>query len=329
MAMQGIDTILTALANASGALERTARPGIKEFKEAAGSAKLAAELLKAGETFLNNGIYVICDEPAGKYVDPAEHKIEMPEIAPEPELPQLPDLQLADFLAGNDEDRKVAYESALEDLEGRVFDARPDVTSWDDAPWWTAFDADAAMAWQKLQFAIHHREIPAFEVPTDEEFSTWLAGFAAPVIPARGPMTPEEIEAYRALDYDAQEQAEEDLLFELRTFLIANGRQEEWPALRELFNERVRQEEDGYVWLTNVLRAGGKDFTWPFLCVDCQVPVSAFPEGEEAICFRCKHKRDQKEKEEKAAAKEAKKAEKASKASAKTAKNPLITEEAI
>ena len=38
MAMQGIDTILAALANASGALERTARPGIKEFKEAAAAA---------------------------------------------------------------------------------------------------------------------------------------------------------------------------------------------------------------------------------------------------------------------------------------------------
>ena len=328
MAMQGIDTILTALANASGALERTARPGIKEFKEAAGAAKLAAELLKAGETFLNNGIYVICDEPAGKYVDPVEHKIEMPEVVAEEAAPQLPPLpaELAEFDTWAEDDAATTFSKRTEALADKV-DPNKELESALD-PWDALWEADHKNAFVKLLVA-EARETPSIEIPTDEERDTWLAGFAAPEAPARAPMTPEEIEAYRALDYDAQEQAEEDLLFELRTFLITNGRQEEWPALRKLFNDRVRQEEDGYIWLTNVLRAGGNDFTWPFHCADCEVPVSAFPEGEEPLCFRCKHKRDQKEKEEKAAAKEAKKKEKEVKATAKAAKNPLITEEAI
>ena len=184
MAMQGIDTILQHLANASGALERSARPGIKEVKEAAGSAKIAADLLKASETFLQNGIYVICDEPASAYVDPAAHKIEMPEVthieldetAPV-ELPPMPDLFIDGFKDETPEDQKVAFESALEDLDGAGLEKLPDVNEWEDAPWWAAFDLDPIAAWLKLMFAIHHREAFSFEVPTDEEFATWRAGF--------------------------------------------------------------------------------------------------------------------------------------------------------
>jgi hypothetical protein len=287
MAMQGIDTILQHLANASGALERTARPGIKEVKEAAGSAKIAADLLKASETFLSNGIYVICDEPAGAYVDPAEHRIEMLELTGvEPDLPAellplpdllgdfaqlhetaqaaafedhlqtlwgktehgtedddpasewsnpwraaftesrldafarltfaldhrlpittafptdeematwragfaappapMPDLLLDGFMAANDVERKVAFESALEDLDGRGLEVNPDDSSdWPDAPWWAVYDLNPARAWNLLQFAIHHREPFAFAVPTDEEFAAWQAQFApVPELPA-------------------------------------------------------------------------------------------------------------------------------------------------
>lgn len=185
MAMQGIDTILQHLANASGALERSARPGIKEVKEAAGSAKIAADLLKASETFLQNGIYVICDEPASAYIDPAAHKIEMPEVdhieldesAPV-ELPPMPDLFTDGFKDESPEDQKVAFESALEDLDGAGLEKLPDVNDWEDAPWWAAFDADPIAAWHKLMFSVYHREPFSFEVPSDEEFATWRAGFA-------------------------------------------------------------------------------------------------------------------------------------------------------
>lgn len=176
MAMQGIDTILQHLANASTALERTARPGIKEVKEAAGSAKIAADLLKASETFLANGIYVICDEPASAYVDPAFHTIEMPVVVDE--LPPMPDLFDTDFTGFNAEGQTAAFESALEDLEKKGFEVLPDVTDWDCSPWWTAFDSDRLTAWQKLMFSIHYREPFLFEVPTDDEFATWRAGFA-------------------------------------------------------------------------------------------------------------------------------------------------------
>jgi len=232
MAMMGIDTILQHLANASGALERTSRPGIKEVKEAAGSAKIAADLLKASEVFLSNGIYVICDEPACAYVDPAAHKIEMPEVthieldepAPAPELSPLPALFAEDFLEETPEGQKVAFESALEDLEEKVFEANPDISSWDDALWWAAFDADPLAAWKKLMFSIHHREAANFDVPTDEEFAAWRAGFA-PDAPEEVPQEEAAPEAVpeAAADPKAGLKAFQDLLEELEERGVESG----------------------------------------------------------------------------------------------------------
>jgi len=174
MAMMGIDTILQHLANASGALERTSRPGIKEVKEAAGSAKIAADLLKASEVFLSNGIYVICDEPACAYVDPAAHKIEMPEVAHieldvPAELPQLPE-ELALFPTWDEAEQ-------LEEFDRRLNALADLVPEHIYPPWEQAWDADALDAFTRL-LAAEAREPKSFTVPTDEERDAWLAKFA-------------------------------------------------------------------------------------------------------------------------------------------------------
>ena len=184
MAMNGIDSALVHLSTASCALE-SSRPGLTEVKAARVAATSAVDLLKATETYLSHGIYVVCEEPKGAYVDPADHKIKMPEVlhielddtAPV-ELPLMPDLFADGFKDGTPEDQMVAFESALEDLEQKGFEALPDVTSWEDAPWWMAFDLDPIVAWLKLMFSVYHREPFSFEVPTDEEFATWRACFA-------------------------------------------------------------------------------------------------------------------------------------------------------
>ena len=152
----------------------------------------------------------------------------MPEVAHiELDLPTepMPDLFLAGFLEASPDERKVAFESALEDLDGRGLEVNPDDSSdWPDAPWWEAFDADASAAWQKLQFAIHHREPFAFTVPTDEEFSTWCAKFA----PAAQEGTIQE-EAAPEADPKAGLREFQDLLDRLEEAGVESGlRRKDW-----------------------------------------------------------------------------------------------------
>ena len=216
MSMQGIDTILQHLANASGALERSSRPGIKEVKEAAGSAKIAADLLKASEVFLSNGIYVICDEPAGAYVDPASHKIEMPEIREElvAELLPLPDL-LGDFCQLHPELQLDHFDALTEKLWASVEHGPEDddpASEW-STPWWDAFNLDRPTAYVRLVYALQHRQPASTAYPTDEEMATWRAQFAQPL-----PPLPEELGLFAT--WDEADQLEE---FDRRLEDLAEG----------------------------------------------------------------------------------------------------------
>ena len=185
MSMQGIDTILQHLANASGALERSSRPGIKEVKEAAGSAKIAADLLKASEVFLSNGIYVICDEPAGAYVDPAAHRIEMPEVREElvaeetpAALPPLPDL-LGDFDQLHPEAQADRFSGELAAL-GEQDPEGSNNEEWDGA-WIEAFNESRLDTYARLSFALDHRQPLSMAFPSDDEMRSWREQFAQPM----------------------------------------------------------------------------------------------------------------------------------------------------
>jgi len=177
----GLNTALYHLSSACCSLE-SSRPGLAEVKAAKKAAKTAHELLDAAETFMANGVYVVCDEPRGAYVDPAQHKIEMPEItnieldepAPAPELPQLPEELLA-FDTWDDEDAQTTYHSRTDDLADKVF---PDPSIEPDfAPWEAAWEAGPKDAFTRLLVA-EARETPSFDLPTDEERDAWLAKHA-------------------------------------------------------------------------------------------------------------------------------------------------------
>lgn len=188
----GLNTALYHLSSACCSLE-SSRPGLAEVKAAKKAAKTAHDLLDAAETFMANGVYVVCDEPRGAYVDPAQHKIEMPEItnieldepAPAPELPQLPEELLA-FDTWDDEDAQTTYHSRTDDLAEKVF---PDPSIEPDfAPWEAAWEAGPKDAFTRLLVA-EARETPSFDLPTDEERDAWLAKHAP--APAPDGTTPE------------------------------------------------------------------------------------------------------------------------------------------
>lgn len=191
MTMNGISFALVQLSTACCSLE-SSRPGIAEVKAARVAATSAVDLLKATETYLSNGIYTVCDEPKGAYVDPAEHKIEMPEVKPEPapepvaELLPLPDL-LGDFSQLHPEAQAEAFDGRLQDLwEGD--DASPAFEEDWDAPWQAAFTESRLDTYARLTYALEHRAPVRVVFPTDEEMATWRAGYAQPL-----PQLPEEL----------------------------------------------------------------------------------------------------------------------------------------
>jgi hypothetical protein len=278
MSMQGIDTILTALANASGALERTARPGIKEFKEAAASAKLAADLLKAGETFLSNGIYVICDEPAGPLVDPAAHKIEMPEVthieldepAPAPELLPLP-AELAEFDTWEEDDAASTYSERTEALAD-VVDPEKKLDSALD-PWDALWDVDHKDAFTKLLVA-EAREVKTIDIPTDEERDAWLAQFAS----APEEVAPEVDEEAQALANDA---LFEQKLAELEEAGVKESKlkRKHWKAAQQLWMD-ARQADPAKALDKLLLALTRPHVTWD-IPTDDQASQQLNPTGTE------------------------------------------------
>ena len=200
-AMNGISFALVQLSTACCSLE-SSRPGIAEVKAARVAASSAVDLLKDTEVYLSNGIYVVCDEPKGPYVDPANHKIEMPEASPEPvseeihieldivaELPPLPDL-LGDFATIQEEAQAARFEDGLQQLWGTAPQGDTDEMlpgAWAD-PWRAAFSEARLDTFGRLAYALGYRLLASLAFPTDEEMATWRAGFAQPL-----PQLPEEL----------------------------------------------------------------------------------------------------------------------------------------
>jgi hypothetical protein len=124
-----------------------------------------------------------------------------------------------------------------------------------------------------------------------------LTVLAAP----RSPMTEEEIQAYESLNYEDRCKAQEDLLFETRTFLRASGRAEEWGRIKGIWDDVVYCT-DGFVWFSNEFRRGG-EFLWPYQCKDCggnvldpkdKKTTTILIDGE-PVCQSCKWKRKSKQ----------------------------------
>jgi hypothetical protein len=238
-----LDSALVKLYASISALEHHA-PTTADVETAKDSAKAAGKILVAAFVLMSCGVYTVAAAPSDKFEDPNEYKIEIPEVREEivaepAALLPMPDLFLAGFLDATPDEQKVAFESALEDLEQKGFEAMPDVTSWDDAPWWSAYDLGPARAWNLLQFAIHHREPFAFTLPTDEEFSTWCAQF----VPVETPedVTPEHLVNWAGWEADEQLRQFEALLQLLEDAGVEEGRR------RKDWKKAVRPWQDLFV----------------------------------------------------------------------------------
>ena len=198
MSATAIDSALILLAQASTALERTAKPGVDDVEEAKEKAKRAAKMLEAAHALMSVGVYTVADEP-DRFEDTGTHEIHMPPVAeeaPEPVPAPFPGI-LAEFDTWSEEEQLNEFEHRLEDL--RVSLENPD--EQDMAQWDAAWEADRKLAFTKLLIA-EAREPRTFAVPDDEEVAAWRAQFVeeTPALVEQ----PEHLQHWLA--WDAEEQ---------------------------------------------------------------------------------------------------------------------------
>ena len=173
MSANALDNALVLLAQASTALERTAKPGVDDVEEAKEKAKRAAKILESAFTLMSVGIFTVSEEP-DRFEDTGTHEIHMPSVAEETpaSVPAPVPGILAEFDEWSEEDQLNEFERRLEDL--RVSLENPD--EQDLAQWDAAWEADRKLAFTKLLIA-EAREPRTFAVPDDEEVAAWRAQF--------------------------------------------------------------------------------------------------------------------------------------------------------
>lgn len=164
MSINGLDAVLVELAAASTALERTARPTLKDVKEARASAKKATDLLGAAETFLAYGIYTVTNEPNPdeKFVDQNNYRIALPEVATEivaedPIIPTPLDL-LRSWEVWTEEERKEHFDAQLVELSRVHQECTGEVEPLDVTPWLEAWNTDPAQAFRWVLFSIANED---------------------------------------------------------------------------------------------------------------------------------------------------------------------------
>ena len=180
--MNALDNALKDLAEASSLLEYTAAPSLKDVEKARDKAKAAAKVLDAAFTLMSCGVYTVSQEPSeARYSDPAEHRIEMPEVAAEivagdapAELPQLPE-EIVLFDSWDEEDQMEEFSRRLDALDERAEAGK--YGAYLD-PWDTLWESNRKDAFTKLLVA-EARETASMEIPSDEERDAWLARFAS------------------------------------------------------------------------------------------------------------------------------------------------------
>jgi len=211
----GLSRALQLGAEAAGYLEYTNTPSVMDKKKSRDLYKRAHKIMDAVVGLEEEGIYqtgpIPVDPTEAKFVDPAAHKIEMPEVPARPAeemtataatlvaedaLPPMPDL-IGDFDQLHPEAQSKAFQDGLHQItSGMTPMPGPDAVE----PWFTAFEEARLDTWVRLQYVLHHREPVSIDFPTDEEMSTWRAGFTPP------PWVPE---AFRLFDAMSPEKAQE------------------------------------------------------------------------------------------------------------------------
>lgn len=109
------------------------------------------------------------------------------------------------------------------------------------------------------------------------------------------PLTEEEIKAFDDLEWEAQEVAFAELLFNVRCrFLSVQNRTiHDWRALHLKYME-LNETKAAWVYLSNLLREGATSFDWDFACRECWVWLPKIRRehmGPEANrCWKCRKK---------------------------------------
>ena len=257
-----LDSALQKLALASTALERSARPNLKDVEEAKEAAKAAGKILDAAYTLLSCGVYTVAEEP-DRLVDMQEHEIHMPPIAaelvadePPAALPPFPGI-LAEFDGWSEEDQLNEFERRLEDL--RVSLEHPD--EQDLAQWDEAWQSDPRGAFELLLIA-EAREPRTFAVPDEDELTAWRAQFAEPA-----PEVPEHLQHWRGWDEEEQLRQFEALLQLLEDAGVSEAglRRKDWKkAVRPWQDLWTADREKAWdkLWQAYHVRDESQPFSW-------------------------------------------------------------------
>lgn len=168
-----LDSALVDLAAASTALERSARPNLKDVEEARDRAKKAHGILDAAHKLMSVGIYVVADaptQPGTPLPFPPEGGATPPpmsEADPEP----LPTLGYVDAEVVEDHEPTPGdLEDLLDQLETAGLEGGDlALKDWKKAEktWRAAWEKDPKDTFDRLSFAVHHREPISWDIPTD------------------------------------------------------------------------------------------------------------------------------------------------------------------
>lgn len=162
-----LDSALVDLAAASTALERTARPTIKDVEEAKERAKRAHTILDASHKLMSMGIYAVADAPVSPGVPlPFDGPGPIPSVpideAPEPSPADL----LRSWFLWDEAEQNDQFLAQL----GQLKELEPDA---DTAAYEATFEEDRTAAFQAVLFALAQAPIPT-EFPSLEDVAPWV-----------------------------------------------------------------------------------------------------------------------------------------------------------
>lgn len=185
-----LDSALVDLAAASTALERSARPNLKDVEEARDRAKKAHGILDAAHKLMSVGIYVVATAPAMPGT-PLPFDGPGP-VAEEPVAPSPAEL-LRSWEGWSEEEREEQFLAQLAQIKEICPDADTQqlenlldkletagleggvlaLKDWKKAEkaWRAAWKQDPKDTFGRLSFAAYHREPISWGIPTDEEMA--------------------------------------------------------------------------------------------------------------------------------------------------------------
>lgn len=200
-----LDSALVDLAAASTALERTARPTIKDVEEAKERAKRAHTILDASHKLMSMGIYAVADAPVSPGVP---LPFDGPGPIPSVPIDEVPEPSPADLLRSwflwdeaEQNDQFLAQLGQLKELE-------PDA---DTAAYEATFEEDRTAAFQAVIFALAQDPIPT-EYPAPEDVTAWVES-----------MTPEPADEFETWTPEVRQANFKDLLERLQKEGLEQG----------------------------------------------------------------------------------------------------------